>query len=347
MTTLNKVVLQSVITDLENRRAFKSLTALFTEVAKSSHARKNHADVDACLQAAMQFGCKVKTNGGVLEIPQATERPAEGGRGRAKIEINKEELQAAVNLVEKDQTFDTLSELWEAVANTDWAKNFKPNPLSASVIILRVKEFGITYKTEAGKRGTREKLEVNKDEFQQIVDDLESKQTFEKLSDLWQAVAETDWAKKMQPRPLSAQVAYQRAGEFGIVCKTQPKRKPKGSTVADPVEEGEDILGEVVQSVRMAPDRTDLLNAGVFRHRNLRQVSVPAGTCPIPLKGTDDVTVATWARGVVQHFIKEGAQMLPTALIYFVRHSYDILGPEYKEVERLILDMKADLYEVD
>ena len=72
------------------------------------------------------------------------------------------------------------------------------------------------------------KLEINKVDFQKIVDDLESKQSFESPSLLWKAVEDTDWAKVMQPRPLTAAIAYTRAKELGITYKTQPGKRGVG-----------------------------------------------------------------------------------------------------------------------
>lgn len=66
----------------------------------------------------------------------------------------------------------------------------------------------------------RTKLEINKGEFQKVVTDLETKQTFENPSALWKAVEASDWAKALQPRPLTAAVAYVRAKELGLVVKT-------------------------------------------------------------------------------------------------------------------------------
>lgn len=66
----------------------------------------------------------------------------------------------------------------------------------------------------------KQKLELNKKKFQAIVDELETAQTFTNPSALWTAVEGTEWAKNLQPRPLTAAVAYMRAKEMGIVIKT-------------------------------------------------------------------------------------------------------------------------------
>jgi len=74
----------------------------------------------------------------------------------------------------------------------------------------------------------RTKLEIDKEAFQKVVNDLESKQSFENPSLLWKAVEATEWAKGLQPRPLTASVAYVRAKELGIVYKTVPGKKGSG-----------------------------------------------------------------------------------------------------------------------
>jgi hypothetical protein len=81
----------------------------------------------------------------------------------------------------------------------------------------------------------RTKLEINKSEFQKVVTDLETAQTFANPSVLWKAVEDSDWAKNLKPRPLTAAVAYVRAKELGIVYKTQPGKRgnPGGGPVGN------------------------------------------------------------------------------------------------------------------
>ena len=72
---------------------------------------------------------------------------------RTKLEINKEEFQAVVTELEKNQEFRNPSALWKAVENTEWARSQKPRPMTAAVAYVRAKELGITYKVVPGKRG--------------------------------------------------------------------------------------------------------------------------------------------------------------------------------------------------
>lgn len=71
----------------------------------------------------------------------------------------------------------------------------------------------------------RTKLEIDKAAFQKVVNDLEAAQSFENPSLLWKAVEATAWAKGLQPRPLTAAIAYTRAKELGIVYKAKPGKK--------------------------------------------------------------------------------------------------------------------------
>lgn len=73
------------------------------------------------------------------------------------------------------------------------------------------------------------KLEINKNELQKLVTELEAKQVFANPSHLWKAVEASDWAKGLQPRPLTASVAYARAKELGIIFKTIPGKKGGGN----------------------------------------------------------------------------------------------------------------------
>ncbi len=69
------------------------------------------------------------------------------------------------------------------------------------------------------------RLEIDRDEFQRIVNELEDGQTFPNPTALWKAVEGTDWAKAQKPRPLTGSVAGTRAKELGIQVKTQPAKR--------------------------------------------------------------------------------------------------------------------------
>lgn len=66
----------------------------------------------------------------------------------------------------------------------------------------------------------RKKLAITREELQGVVDQLEAETPFTSRAALWQAVAGTEWAKNLIPRPLTAQVAMLRAKELGVTVKT-------------------------------------------------------------------------------------------------------------------------------
>ena len=78
--------------------------------------------------------------------------------GRAKLLIDKVELQKAIDELESNTTFNNRNELYTALAQTDWAKGIKNscgvvNGVNPASINQRVNEFKLTLKTPVGKRG--------------------------------------------------------------------------------------------------------------------------------------------------------------------------------------------------
>jgi hypothetical protein len=71
----------------------------------------------------------------------------------------------------------------------------------------------------------RKKLEFDKVVFQKIIDELESKQEFVNPSKLWEAVCDTEWAKGLDPRPLTPAVAYMRAKQLNVTTKTKSGKR--------------------------------------------------------------------------------------------------------------------------
>lgn len=66
--------------------------------------------------------------------------------------ISADQLKFQISKVEAERNFDTLGELWEAMADTDWAKGFCPYPLTASYIRAKAIELQVQTKTQSGKK---------------------------------------------------------------------------------------------------------------------------------------------------------------------------------------------------
>lgn len=78
----------------------------------------------------------------------------------------------------------------------------------------------------------REAIKLDKVAFQAAVTSIEQEKQPKNRSELWKLVAESDFAKNTQPRPLTVQVAYIKAGELGIVMATPVGKKGSGLAAA-------------------------------------------------------------------------------------------------------------------
>lgn len=73
---------------------------------------------------------------------------------RIKVEISKSELETVIQDLETNNgAYKNRSALHEAVANTSWARNFEPKPITPAVVGLRIAEFGIEPLTPKGRVG--------------------------------------------------------------------------------------------------------------------------------------------------------------------------------------------------
>jgi hypothetical protein len=77
----------------------------------------------------------------------------------------------------------------------------------------------------------RKSIDVDPEEFQQVIRDIESSYEPQSRNELWKLVASSEWAQTRKPRALSAQTAMTRAGKMNLEIKTpKGKRgKEKGS----------------------------------------------------------------------------------------------------------------------
>lgn len=74
-------------------------------------------------------------------------------RGRKGIELDAVIFQSVITEVEAKSQPKNHSQLWAAVAATEWAKNLTPRPLTAQVAMLKAKALGLKIGTPIGKRG--------------------------------------------------------------------------------------------------------------------------------------------------------------------------------------------------
>tara|TARA_Y100000592_G_scaffold86565_1_gene140033 strand:- start:277 stop:558 length:282 start_codon:yes stop_codon:yes gene_type:complete len=58
------------------------------------------------------------------------------------------------------------------------------------------------------------------------------------------------------------------------------------------------------------------------------RIAIPSGYCPHRLEGTDVESVGKWVKKLRDQS-PAGTEYMPTAFRYWIRHTYDINGPEY------------------
>ena len=64
-----------------------------------------------------------------------------------------------------------------------------------------------------------------------------------------------------------------------------------------------------------------------IRHENA--ILTPAGKCPITLQNVE--SIAEWRSELKNHYNRHGSELADEAVIYFVRHFFDMRSPEYKQ----------------
>lgn len=74
----------------------------------------------------------------------------------------------------------------------------------------------------------RKAIELNRDEFQAAIAAIEASQMPKNRSELWASLEASEWAKAQQPRPLTAQVAMNKAKSFGLEIKTPLGKRGEG-----------------------------------------------------------------------------------------------------------------------
>lgn len=142
--------------------------------------------------------------------------------GRISLKVNKADLYQAIRELESENEYPNLSALWKAVACSPRGEAGGWTP---SVVMLRVKEFGIEVETKAGRKSlSPEETREAKAALQKQIDKLENEQQFETRGELFEAVAASPWGKSQRLTP--AAVGSQ-AHKFDVTIKTRGQRGRK------------------------------------------------------------------------------------------------------------------------
>lgn len=66
-------------------------------------------------------------------------------------------------------------------------------------------------------------------------------------------------------------------------------------------------------------------------------IHIPAGACPVPLKGADAESIYSWADRVREHYETLGNRITPRGLLYHARDFYTYGTSEYEAVREILL----------
>lgn len=140
---------------------------------------------------------------------------------KTAISVDKDMLQRAVNDAEQTQ-FSTIGAMLDAVTEVYNSYPDCKTKITASTVRNRIAEFGITYKTEAGKKGRgKTSIEVDRPRLESILKDIEKDGPLANRTLLYNEIARR---YSEGGTSISASVVYLRIEDWKLECKT-PKAK--------------------------------------------------------------------------------------------------------------------------
>jgi hypothetical protein len=184
---------------------------------------------------------------------------------------------------------------------------------------------------------SRRKLRVNREKFEQAVQEAEAKGPLKNISHLCNAVSKIYNGMDV-PEDLNPQVVGLRLKEYNLNIKTKRESRGRKSTVnasivaEKPAEKpAEKTVEKTAKKIisKQADSDSDEKSSNSSRMLN---VCTPSGKCPIKLTGTGKQDVREWAQAVVEFGYTQNKNYTHDAIKYFVRHCYDIFSEEWKTV---------------
>jgi hypothetical protein len=159
-----------------------------------------------------------------------------------KVHIDVGELQDAIRQMESARLFTSPSKLYEALAQTNWARALGATPImfytkvkevntdpDNPVITMRTKPTRQTRPREPGAFRHRARVQIDVGELQREIDQLEAQQEFGSPSKLYEALAQTPWGQALDVSPT---MYYLKIREVNtdpdnpvITMRVQPARK--------------------------------------------------------------------------------------------------------------------------
>ncbi len=92
---------------------------------------------------------------------------------RTKLEISRTDFINEIKKLEEKETFLNVQNLALAIAETEWAKDFKPKPITSPIATLRIKEWQLIergeIKTSKGRRGRQSGIKLSDEQKSAMV----------------------------------------------------------------------------------------------------------------------------------------------------------------------------------
>lgn len=178
----------------------------------------------------------------------------------------------------------------------------------------------------------RKKIIVDKAEFQNQIDKLETDGSFKNMGSLFESVEQTEWAKNCKDedgnvKPLKAQSAYLRFKEMDLNSATKRGKAGRGRKS----QKTQDVEPQVV-----TPSQKRSASMAAFFGAKM-VTRIPSGECPVKLKSTDCEAVGDWCDAIQEVYRLKDECLAYEGLLYFVNYNFhDSSTKEYGEVAKHI-----------
>lgn len=230
---------------------------------------------------------------------------------RPKLSVDRDTLQKEISIVEKKESFDSLSALFAAVAARPYCQKIGA---TVSVITLRYQEFGLESKTKPGKRGRKAGAEKPAESVAPVVKELDGPGRGRK---------QCQECKKhvgVKCRLCVCGAEFTRSERPTV----EPAARPAPARIEQPVN----------RPISANDDRPTIHDIRTFGYR---KIYTPAGECPVKLTGYTPERVLPWMEAVIKYWEDKKQIIGYEGLAYYARMQfYDFDTNEYKQVESIL-----------
>lgn len=160
-TVIDRKLFEECVETVENRHEPRTLTELFELITEEYNATKDKEYKSlkwpTVRSRVIEWGIAIKTETGK-------------GRGKRAVEVDKKIFLQCVEDAESNGARSNRNDLYAAVSELYNETENVPANITPSVVLLRIKEWGVKVKTPIGKRGREKEVEVFRGVYQDFLD---------------------------------------------------------------------------------------------------------------------------------------------------------------------------------